>query len=625
MSDMTSAEHLHPHYPPSLGALPQADGSCRFRVWAPKARSVELLLTASDERVVPMQPEARGYYCVTLDEVDPGRTRYLFRLDGNDAWPDPASRFQPDGVHQPSAIAGSDFDWTDQTWHGIPLSSYIIYELHIGTFSDEGTFDAAIPHLDRLVDLGITAIELMPVAQFPGSRNWGYDGVYPFAAQDSYGGPDGLRRFVDACHQRKLSVVLDVVYNHPGPEGNYLGKFGRYFTRKHSTPWGDAINFDGPGSDEVRRYFIENALYWIRDCHIDALRLDAVHAIFDQSASPFLQELADAVRLQGELSNRHVYTIAESNLNAPRMVLPKTAGGYGMDSQWVDDLHHALHGELTGERAGYYSDFTSFSNLVDCCCDGFVYSGQYSKFREHSHGQSAGELPANTFVVCSQNHDQIGNRMLGERLPELVDFESLKLAAGFVLLSPYVPLLFMGEEYAETAPFQFFTSHGDEHLIQAVRHGRKAEFKDFDWQGEPPDPQSEETFRRCRLDHSLRDRDHHAVLESFYRALIRLRQSEPALITPDRRQMNVWSSESARLLMTHRQAEPADIVCIFHFGTEETRADIPLPPGEWSVVLDSAEPGWQGPAAESRNPNKLSKADSLTLFPRSLLVLKGST
>lgn len=623
MSDTMSTEHVHPHYPPSLGALPQADGSCRFRVWAPKAKSVELLLTEPSERSVPMQPEARGYYSVILDDIDPAITRYLFRLDGKDAWPDPASRFQPDGVHQPSAIVGSEFEWTDETWHGIPLSSYIIYELHIGTFSDEGTFDGAIPHLDRLVDLGITAIELMPVAQFPGSRNWGYDGVYPFAAQNSYGGPNGLRRFVEACHQRKLSVVLDVVYNHLGPEGNYLGKFGRYFTRKHTTPWGDAINFDGSGSDEVRRYFIENALYWIRDCHIDALRLDAVHAIFDQSASPFLQELADAVRLQGELSNRHAYTIAESNLNAPRMVLPKSAGGYGMDSQWVDDLHHALHGELTGERAGYYSDFTSFSNLVDCCRDGFVYSGQYSTFREHSHGQPARELPASTFVVCSQNHDQIGNRMLGERLPELVDFESLKLAAGFVLLSPYVPLLFMGEEYAETAPFQFFTSHGDEHLIQAVRRGRKSEFKDFDWQGEPPDPQCEETFRRCRLDHSLRDHDHHAVLESFYRELIRLRRTEPALITLDRRQMNVWSSESARVLMTHRQAESADIVCIFYFGTERTTTDIPLPAGVWSIVLDSAGPGWQGPATESRETHEVSKADSLTLFPRSLLVLQS--
>lgn len=625
MSDMTSTEHTHPHYPPTLGALPQEDGSCEFRVWAPKAKSVELLLTAPEERHVSMSPETHGYYCVTLDDIDPDSARYLFRLDGSDAWPDPASRSQPDGVHQPSSIANLHFDWTDDRWHGLPLSRYIIYELHVGTFSQEGTFDGAIPHLDRLAELGITAIELMPVAQFPGGRNWGYDGVYPFAAQNTYGGPDGLRRFVDACHQRGLCVVLDVVYNHLGPEGNYLGKFGRYFTRRHTTPWGEALNFDGRGSDEVRRYFIENALYWIRDCHIDALRLDAVHAIYDQSARPFLQELADAVRLQGEISNRLVYTIAESNLNAPQMVLPKTVGGHGMDSQWVDDLHHALHVELTGEQSGYYSDFTSFDHLTDCFRDGFVYSGQYSKYREHSHGQSARELPATTFVVCSQNHDQIGNRMLGERLTELVDLESLKLAAGFVLLSPYVPLLFMGEEYGEPAPFQFFTSHGDEHLIQAVRRGRKNEFKDFNWKGEPPDPQSEETFRRCRLDHSLRERDHHQMLETFYKNLIRLRQTEPALATPDREQMSVWSAESSRVLMTHRRSRTADVVSVFHFGTDETRTSIPLPQGEWKVILDSAAASWHGPAETDRQHEVLTGADSLTLFPRSLLILKGRT
>ncbi|MBI1311154.1 malto-oligosyltrehalose trehalohydrolase [bacterium] len=619
---MTSESDFHPQYPPSIGAIVQPDDSCRFRVWAPKAKSVELLLTAPQERAVPMEREPRGYFSTVLSRIDVSATRYLFRLDGTDAWPDPASRFQPEDVHRPSAPVPTEFAWHDQNWHGRPLADYIIYELHIGTFSEAGTFDLAIPHLDELARLGVTAVEIMPVAQFPGDRNWGYDGTYPFAVQNSYGGPDGLRRFVDACHQRGLCVILDVVYNHLGPEGNYLARFGRYFTRRHSTPWGEAVNFDGRGSDHVRRYFIENALYWIRDCHIDALRLDAVHAIFDQSARPFLQELADAVRLQGELLNRQVHTIAESNLNDPRMVLPREVGGLGMDGQWVDDLHHALHVELTNEQTGYYEDFSGFDDLVECLCDGFVYSGRYSHFREHSHGQSARSLPADSFIVCSQNHDQVGNRMLGERLTTLVDFESLKLAAGFVLLSPFVPLLFMGEEYGETAPFQFFISHADKGLIRAVRRGRQAEFKDFAWQGKPPDPQARKTFSRCRLDHSLRTRGHHAVLLSFYRELIRLRRSQPALRNLDRTQMNVSAHATSRLLVTHRRSAQEDIVTVFHFGKEPAHTQTPIPPGDWTVLLNSADACWNGPLNRSAVGDAVSREDELALAPRSLLVLR---
>jgi len=616
---MTIESDNHPQYPPSLGAIAGADGSCRFRVWAPKAQRVELLLTAPREQVIAMRREPRGYFSTVVDDIDVAAARYLFRLDDADAWPDPASRFQPDGVHLPSAIVAPDFDWSDAGWHGRPLSDYIIYELHVGTFSEEGTFDSAIGQLDHLVELGITAVEIMPVAQFPGSRNWGYDGTYPFAAQNTYGGPDGLRRFVDACHQRGLAVILDVVYNHLGPEGNYLGKFGRYFTRRHSTPWGEALNFDGRGSDEVRRYFIENALYWIRDCHVDALRLDAVHAIFDQSARPFLQELADAVRLQGELLNRQVHTIAESNLNDPRMVLPRESGGHGMDGQWVDDLHHALHVELTGEQTGYYADFSGFADLAECLRDGFVYSGRYSRFREHSHGQSARSLPAESFVVCAQNHDQVGNRMLGERLTTLVDFDSLKLAAGFVLLSPFVPLLFMGEEYAEPAPFQFFTSHGDEGLIRAVRRGRQSEFQAFKWQGEPPDPQAEETFNRCRLDHALRERGRHAVLHAFYQELIRLRRSHPALRTLDRSQMSVSQDAAGQTLTTHRRAAREDIVTVFNFGKQPTI--FPHPPGEWTVLLDSADARWLEPHVASPDDAGVVEQNVSRLAPRSMVVL----
>ncbi|MCA9116563.1 MAG: malto-oligosyltrehalose trehalohydrolase, partial [Planctomycetaceae bacterium] len=517
------AESVHPQYPPSLGAIPLSTGQTLFRVWAPKLSAVQLELTgpegpADHPRTVELQAEPRGYFSAVVDEAGPG-SLYRFRTGEGSSFPDPASRLQPHGVHEASAVVATGFDWTDSGWAGIPLRDYIIYELHIGTFTPQGTFESAIAALDGLVELGITAVELMPVAQCPGGRNWGYDGVYPYAAQNTWGGPEGLKRFVDACHSRGLAVVLDVVYNHLGPEGNYLQQFGHYFTHRYSTPWGAALNFDDSYSDEVRRYFIENALYWIRDCHIDALRLDAVHAIYDQSACPFLRELGDAVRLQGELCGRRACSIAESNLNDPAMILPAERGGNGLDGQWVDDLHHALHVVLTGEREGYYADFHGFDDLVTAWERGFIYSGQYSEFRHRRHGEAADGLPLESFVVCSQNHDQIGNRMLGERLTTLADFEQLKLAAGTVLLSPYVPLLFMGEEYAEPAPFPFFISHTDADLVQAVRNGRQEEFSSFSWKGEPPDPQSEDTFGQAKLDHDLKQDGRHAAMFALYREL----------------------------------------------------------------------------------------------------------
>jgi maltooligosyltrehalose trehalohydrolase len=349
--------------------------------------------------------------------------------------------------------------------------------------------------------LGVTAIELMPVAQFPGGRNWGYDGVHPFAVQNTYGGPEGLRRLVDAAHSLGLAVVMDAVYNHVGPEGNYLADFGDYFTDRHHTPWGQAVNFDDAGSDEVRRFFIENALCWIDEYHIDALRLDAVHAIYDFSAKTFLRELADAVRLEGERLNRRVYTIAESCLNDTRLIDPPEQGGFGLDAQWSDDLHHALRTELTDERGGYYVDYQGFPNLAKAYRAGFVQDGTYSEYRRRRHGNSAKHVNPIKLVVCSQNHDQVGNRLLGERLTELVSFEQQKLAAASIILSPYLPMLFMGEEYAETAPFQFFISHTDPDLVRAVREGRKEEFARFEWNQEPPDPQDEATFLRCKLNH----------------------------------------------------------------------------------------------------------------------------
>ncbi|MBX6363410.1 MAG: malto-oligosyltrehalose trehalohydrolase, partial [Gemmatimonadetes bacterium] len=463
-----------PAFRPALGAIPLGGGRCRFRVWAPAAGTVTLHLLGLVDRVLPMPAADRGYFEIEVDDAPPG-TPYAYRLDDGGDLPDPASRWQPQGVHAPSAVADAAFPWTDGAYTPPRLADYVIYELHVGAFTPDGTFEAVIPHLERLRDLGVTAIELMPVAQFPGERNWGYDGVFPFAPQSSYGGPAGLRRLVDAAHGLGLAVVLDVVYNHVGPEGNYFGRFGPYFNPAYRTPWGGAINFDGPGSDEVRRYYIENALYWIADFHIDALRLDAVHAIVDLSARPFLAALGRAVHGLAARLGRPAYLIAESDLNDPRLVTPVEDGGYGLDAQWADDFHHALHALLTGERGGYYQDYGTVEDLARAFRTGFVYTGQYSRYRGRRHGARPVSIPAERFVVFAQNHDQIGNRALAERLSSLVPFEGLKLAAATVLLSPFLPLLFMGEEYGETAPFLYFVSHTDPALIEAVRRGRKAE------------------------------------------------------------------------------------------------------------------------------------------------------
>src|SRR5215210_1614096 len=507
---------------PTLGAIDLGNGRCRFRVWAPAAERVEVEIRGKRPRLLPLEPSGEGYFSIEAEGVGPGDL-YLIRLDGKQGRPDPASRFQPEGVHGPSMVVDRSFAWTDADWRGLPLPAFIFYELHVGTFTPEGTFDAVIPHLDRLRDLGVTAIEIMPVAQFPGTRNWGYDGVALYAVQNSYGGPAGLKRLVSACHARGIAVVLDVVYNHLGPEGNYLGEFGPYFTARYKTPWGLALNFDGPDSDPVRNYFIENALHWVAEYHIDGLRLDAVHAIADVSERPFLQELGAALHEHG------AFAIAESDLNTLHFLRPREQGGCGLDAQWTDDFHHSLHTLLTGERTGYYQDFGSLDQMAKAMAGGFVYTGQPSPYRRRRHGVPAEEIEAARHVVCIQNHDQTGNRMLGERIASLVDFESLKLAAGALLLSPFVPLLFMGEEWGETAPFLYFVDHSGPDLIEAVRAGRKEEFAAFGWREEPPDPQSEETFERCRLVQCQHESGRHAALHGFYKELIRLRKSVPAL------------------------------------------------------------------------------------------------
>jgi maltooligosyltrehalose trehalohydrolase len=610
--------------PTNVGAWLVGEGRCRFLVWAPLAQSVEVHLLTPFERFVPMARRRRGYHEALIDGVEPGAL-YRYRLDGTVERPDPGSRCQPEDVHGPSQVVDTRFDWDDGAWHGIPLREYILYELHVGTFTAAGTFQAIIPYLPELSALGITAIELMPVAQFPGQRNWGYDGVYPYAVQHSYGGAIGLQRLVQACHRHGLAVVLDVVYNHLGPDGNYLGDYGPYFTERYKTPWGGALNFDGPHSDEVRRFFIDNALYWVTEFHIDALRLDAVHAILDHSAQPFLQELGLALHARAEQLNRRIYAIAESALNDPRIIRSRELGGYGLDAQWNDDFHHAVHVLLTDDRNGYYQDFGELGHLAKAFRDGFVYAGDYSTYRQRRHGDSSRNLPAQQFVVFAQNHDQVGNRMLGERLSQLVSLEALKLAAGAVLLSPFIPLLFMGEEYGEVAPFQYFVSHLNDQLVDAVRRGRREEFASFAWHAEPPDPQEVTTFRRAVLDHRLRSEGHHRTLFEFYQELIRLRKELPALAQLSKERMDVRGFERERALCVRRWCDEQQAWLILHFGRSPTTLRMPWEAGLWHRQLDSADVRWCGPGSLV-GPTAASEGEvTLNLPPQSCVVFARTT
>lgn len=571
-----------------LGATSLGAGRCRFEVWAPRAERVEVVLL-EPERSRSLEPREDGTFSAEVDDAPPG-TAYVFRLDGGAPRPDPASRWQRDTVHGPSVVFDAAPHAVDRPrWAGRPLEELVFYEIHVGTFTPEGTLDAAAKRLPELAALGVTAVELMPLAQFPGTRNWGYDGVQPFAVQNSYGGPAALFAFVDACHREGLSVFLDVVYNHLGPEGNYLAEFGPYFSSRHRTPWGEAINFDGPDSDGVRRYFLENALWWMEEVGCDGLRLDAVHAIVDTSARPFLAELAEAADALSVRAGRPCLLIAESDRNDPRVVRGRPEGGLGLHAQWNDDFHHALHVALTGETQGYYADFVGVADLVKACNERFVLDGRRSVYRRRRHGAPAGDIPRTRFVVCAQNHDQVGNRKDGERLSTLVSFEDLKLAAGAVLLSPFVPLLFMGEEYGETAPFQYFVSHGDPVLVEAVRAGRTAEFASFAWSGPVPDPQAEATFLRSKLSAESERSRLQESLRDWYRHLLALRGRQ------DSRDFRAVPSPGGAGLLLCRDHPGRRSRAALHFAREPGRTA--LDAGRWTKAADSSEPRWGGPGA----------------------------
>ncbi|MGA7989590.1 MAG: malto-oligosyltrehalose trehalohydrolase [Candidatus Dormiibacterota bacterium] len=496
-----------------------------FRVWAPRAVDVDLVI--GDARH-PMAPAGVGWFACEIGGVADG-TEYSFGLDNQDARPDPRSRSQPAGVHGPSQLVELE-DAPNRDWRGFPLEAAIIYEVHVGTFTHEGTFDACIERLDHLTSLGINAIELMPLAQYPGSRGWGYDGVDLFAPHSAYGGPEGLRRLVDACHRRGIAVIVDVVYNHLGPEGDYLPEFGPYFTDRYATPWGTAFNYDGEDSDAVRAFVIENAEMWLREYGCDGLRLDAVHAIIDMSPTHILEALATRVADLSVETGRHLWVIAESDSNDPRLVRDRAAGGYGLDAQWNDDFHHALHALITGESFGYYEDFHGAADVCTALQEAFVYAGSYSRHRKRTVGRSTAGLPLSRFVVYSQNHDQVGNRAAGERLCHLISDGRARMAAALTLLSPMIPLLFQGEEWAAGSPFQYFTDLEDRGLGRAVTSGRRQEFRSFGWPPESvPDPQNPETFLRSRLDWDEIGRTPHVEMLAWYRALIAIRRATPAL------------------------------------------------------------------------------------------------
>ena len=597
----------------AIGAIYLGNHTCRFRVWAPSLDKINLRLL-DGERIVALAKGARGYHEATVKQVEDGAL-YYYQLAADKQRPDPASRFQPDGVHGPSQVVDGSFRWEEKGWVGIPLKDYIIYELHVGRFPPTGTFDAVIAYLEYLVQLGVTAIELMPVAQFPGSRNWGYDGVYPFAVQNSYGGPRGLKRLINACHRRGLAVILDVVYNHLGPEGNYLADFGPYFTERYKTAWGPALNFDGPYSDEVRHFFIQNALYWITEFHVDALRLDAVHAILDHSPITFIEELASEVHSAAERLDRGVFLIAESADNNSRLIRPREAGGYGLDALWNDDFHHCLRTLLTGERTGYYEDYGEFSQFVKAYREGFAYCGERSRFRRRRHGSVSRDLPPSRFVVFAQNHDQVGNRLFGDRLSEAVSFEALKLAAGLVLLSPFIPLLFMGEEYAERAPFPYFISHSDPNLIEAVRRGRRAELAAFGWQGDPPDPQDAKTFLRAELKHEIRTAGEHLVMMKFYRELISLRKKIGVQIPLADGDINVADCETERVIIVQRWREEACALFIANLSAAQASVAVSIPRGRWRNVVDSADQTWRGKGSLLPRDFSAESTTSLSLVP----------
>ena len=569
-----------------------------------------------------MRHESEGEFWVLVKGIRAG-TDYAYRTDAGAERPDPVSRFQPHGVHGPSQVIDPGaFPWSDHHWKGLPLKEYIIYELHTGTFTPEGTFESIIPKLGYLRDLGVTAIEVMPVAEFPGARNWGYDGVAPYAPQSSYGGPGGLKKLVDACHREGLAFVLDVVYNHLGPEGNYLAEFAPFFTESYRTPWGSAINYDGAESDGVRRYFVDNALYWLTEFHVDALRLDAIHGIFDFGARHILEEMAASFHRQAEGLGREAWIIAESDLNDVRIIKPVAEGGYGVDAQWSDDFHHSFYTALTGDTHGYFMDFGRLGHLAKSLKKGFVYDGRPSKYRGRRHGSSSKRRPGQQFVVFTQNHDQIANAMDGNRLASLVSVEQQKLAAAVLLCAPFVPLLFMGQEYGEVAPFHYFTDHGDRALADAVREGRRREHAGLHIGGAFFDPQDPQTLEAGKLDWSLPAKPPHSGVLRFYRDLLAARKRHACLGNCRKDLVRVTFDEAKRWLVLERGDDSKERgLMLCNLSDCPVVMPVTALAGEWSLLLWSGSCEYGGPAEQAAPPDAIGESPMpLQLSPASAAI-----
>jgi maltooligosyltrehalose trehalohydrolase len=551
----------------------------RFSLWAPLAKSADLVL---EGRRIALHPGSDGFWGV--EAAARTGTRYRFSVNGGDPLPDPRSLWQPDGVHGDSQVIDTAElrQLHAEGFEPRPLRDAVIYELHVGTFTPEGTYQAAQAKLAHLAALGITHVEVMPVATFPGRHGWGYDGVYHFAPMPTYGTPHDLARFVAACHRHGLAVLLDVVYNHFGPDGNYVTAFGPYLTDRVKTPWGDAVNYDGPWSDGVRSFFIDNAVMWLEDYGFDGLRLDAVHAIFSFEAVHFLEDLATSVRNLGNKLHRHLVLIGESDLNEPRLVHPPHQGGYGLNAHWSDDFHHAVHAYFTNDSNGYYVDFHGLEDVATALRAGYVYQGQYSRHRRRRHGRSPEGVQSRQLVVCAQNHDQVGNRAQGERLSMLLEAPELKAIAALVLLSPFVPLLFQGEEWGARTPFIYFTDHENEELGRLVIEGRTREFKAFDWRGDVPNPQAPESFERSRLDWGELDAGGHQDLLEWYRRVIALRHT--ALGAFEHTAAAVKFDGAAAWLTFG----VADLLVAFNFAARAQ--PLPVAPEDWEMILSSAGP-----------------------------------
>jgi len=577
-----------------------------FRVWAPNVDNLAVRILGEHSRTIPLARSSNcepnreanseaAEFVATVPHVSEGAD-YFYVLNGERERPDPVSRWQPGGVHGPSRVVNPAlFPWCDQSWSGIPLRNYIIYELHTGTFTREGTFESIIPRLSYLCDLGITAIEIMPVAEVPGSRNWGYDGASLYAPQSSYGGPEGFKKLVDACHQHGLAVVLDVVYNHFGPEGNYLPDFAPCFTDAHHTPWGKAINFDGPESDGVRRFFIDNALYWLTEYHVDALRLDAIHGIYDFGARHILDELSESFHHQAQLLNRQAWLIAESDLDDVRIINPRAQGGYALDAQWHDDFHHALYAQLNGRREGFLVDFGSLADLSKSVREGFVFDRKYSRYRRRHFGSASKDRPGEQFVGFIQNHDQVANTSRGVRLASLAPAGQQKLAAVLTLCSPFLPLLFMGEEYGETAPFLYFTSFDDPDLTAAICEGRKRELGSHYSEADFAEPQALGTFERCKLDWSKAAISPHAKMLRLYRDLIALRKQNPSLANCRKDLTDIQFDESTKQWVMKR-SDPCGNAALLLCNFSSDQQSVPVAAGfqTWRLVLWTGDADYGG-------------------------------